>query len=88
MEYRQIIAYTIQYFADIPKEPVKEDCIIQPTPIADRVVLRRFADLANQLGFNSSRIKHLQQYPAAVALQTPPSEHPPLVTSRSGVRVA
>ncbi|KFY78645.1 hypothetical protein V499_02248 [Pseudogymnoascus sp. VKM F-103] len=30
------------------------------------------------------RIKHLQQYLAALAKQTPPSEHPPLVTSGSG----
>jgi hypothetical protein len=86
--YRQIIAFAMRHFADMPKEPVKEDRVMQPAPMADRAVLRRFADLADQLGFSSIRIKHLRRYPAAVALQTPPSEHPPLVTSGSGVKVA
>ncbi|ELR09839.1 hypothetical protein GMDG_04322, partial [Pseudogymnoascus destructans 20631-21] len=86
--YRQIIAYAMRHFADMPKEPVKEGRMMQPAAIADRAVLRRFADLADQLGFTSTRIKHLQQYPAALAKQTPPSEHPPLVTSGSGVGIA
>ncbi|ELR06586.1 hypothetical protein VC83_05451 [Pseudogymnoascus destructans] len=78
----------MRHFADMPKEPVKEDRVMQPAAIADRAVLRRFADLADQLGFTSPRIKHLQQYPTALAEQTPPSEHPPLVTSGSGVGIA
>ncbi|OBT50791.1 hypothetical protein VE04_09038 [Pseudogymnoascus sp. 24MN13] len=86
--YRQIIAYAMRHFADMPKEPVKEDRVMQPAAMADRAVLRRFADLADQLGFTSPRIKHLQLYPAALAEQTLPSEHPPLVTSGSGVGIA
>ncbi|KFX95974.1 hypothetical protein V490_03610 [Pseudogymnoascus sp. VKM F-3557] len=86
--YRQIIAYAMRHFADMPKEPVKEDRVMQPAAMADRAVLRRFADLADQLGFTSPRIKHLQQYPAALAEQAPPSEHPPLITSGSGVEIA
>ncbi|KAL5352248.1 hypothetical protein ACLOAV_002195 [Pseudogymnoascus australis] len=86
--YRQIIAYAMRHFADMPKEPVKEDRVMQPAAMADRAVLRRFADLADQLGFTSPRIKHLQLYPAAFAEQTLPSEHPPLVTSGSGVGIA
>ena len=86
--YRQIIAYAMRHFADMPKEPVKEDRVMQPAAMADRAVLRRFADLADQLGFTSPRIKHLQQYPAALAEQAPPSEHPPLITSGSGVGIA
>jgi hypothetical protein len=86
--YRQIIAYAMRHFADMPKEPVKEDRVMQPAAMADRAVLRRFADLADQLGFTSPRIKHLQQYPAALAEQAPPSEHPPLNTSGSGVGIA
>ncbi|OBT40265.1 hypothetical protein VE00_09861 [Pseudogymnoascus sp. WSF 3629] len=78
----------MRHFAHMPKEPVKEDRVMQPAPMADRVALRLFADLADQLGFTSPRIKHLQQYPAALAEQTPPSEHPPLVTSGSGVGIA
>ncbi|OAF54638.1 hypothetical protein VC83_08804 [Pseudogymnoascus destructans] len=65
--YRQIIAYAMRHFADMPKEPVKEGHVMQPAAMADRAVLRRFADLADQLGFTSTRIKHLQQYPAALA---------------------
>ncbi|KFY64740.1 hypothetical protein V496_03055 [Pseudogymnoascus sp. VKM F-4515 (FW-2607)] len=86
--YRQIIAYAMRHFADMPKEPVKQDRVMQPAAMADRAVLRRFADLADQLGFTSPRIKHLQQYPAALAEQAPPSEHPPLITSGSGVEIA
>ncbi|ELR07358.1 hypothetical protein GMDG_08373 [Pseudogymnoascus destructans 20631-21] len=86
--YRQIIAYAMRHFADMPREPVKECRVMQPAAMADRTVLRHFADLADQLGFTSTRIKHLQQYPAALAEQTPPSKHPPLVTSGSGVGIA
>ncbi|OBT79449.1 hypothetical protein VF21_02102 [Pseudogymnoascus sp. 05NY08] len=86
--YRQIIAYAMRHFADMPREPVKEGRVMQPAAMADRAVLRRFADLADQLGFTSTRIKHLQQYSAALAEQTPPSKHPPLVTSGSGVGTA
>ncbi|ELR03478.1 hypothetical protein GMDG_06208 [Pseudogymnoascus destructans 20631-21] len=82
--YWQITAYAMRHFADMPKEPVKEDRVMQPAAMADRAVLRRFADLADQLGFTGPRIKHLQQYPAALAEQAPPSEHPPLITSGSG----
>ncbi|ELR10091.1 hypothetical protein VC83_07580 [Pseudogymnoascus destructans] len=51
LRYQQIIAYAMQHFADMPKEPVKEGCVMQPAVMADRAVLRRFADLADQLGF-------------------------------------
>jgi len=78
----------MRHFADMPKELVKEDRVMQPAAMADRAVLRRFANLANHLGFTSPRIKRLQQYPAALAEQTSPSEHPPLVTSGSGVGIA
>ncbi|ELR07186.1 hypothetical protein GMDG_08313 [Pseudogymnoascus destructans 20631-21] len=71
LRYQQIIAYAMRHFADMPKEPVKEGRMMQPAAMA---VLRRFADLADQLGFTSTRIKHLQQYPAARAEQTPPSD--------------
>jgi hypothetical protein len=86
--YRQIIAFAMRYFADMPKEPVMEDRVIQPAAMADRAVLRRFADLADELGFSSPRIKRLQQYPPALTEQSRPSEDSPLVTSGSGVRIA
>ena len=58
--YRQIIAYAMWHFADMPKEPVRDDHVMQPAAMADRAVLRRFADLADELGFTSPRIKCLQ----------------------------
>ncbi|KFY50098.1 hypothetical protein V495_00353 [Pseudogymnoascus sp. VKM F-4514 (FW-929)] len=70
----------------MPREGVREDRVKKTTPEADRAVLRLYADLAGQLGFDSSEIVALQQYPDARAMPADCSpSRPLLVTSGPGL---
>jgi hypothetical protein len=77
----------------MPKEQVK-DCVKRAAPTADPAVLRRFADLAGELGFadplgfEGTGIATLRQYPASRAVNPPRSRPPLLVTSGPGVKKA
>jgi hypothetical protein len=85
--YRQLHAFAMRYWPDMPKEPEKEDPRIKAPTRANLVTLRRFANLATELGFKSDQITKLRQHrerentPAAV----PPQSKPALVTSGKGV---
>ncbi|KAL5354471.1 hypothetical protein ACLOAV_000560 [Pseudogymnoascus australis] len=70
----------------MPREGVREDRVKKATAEADRAVLRLYADLAGQLGFDSSEIVALQQYPDARAMPADCSpSRPLLVTSGPGL---
>lgn len=91
---RQIFAYAMRHYPYMPKKPVKRDCVKRAAPTADPAVLRRFADLADQLGFadplgfEGTGIATLRQYPALRAMNAPRSGPPLLVTSGPGVKKA
>jgi hypothetical protein len=71
----------------MPKEPKKEDPRIKALTRANLVILRRFTNLATELGFKSDQITKLRQHrerentPPAV----PPQSKPALVTSGKGI---
>jgi hypothetical protein len=82
---RQIFAFAMRYYPDMPKEKVKKDRKKKAEPKADPAVLRRFADLANALGFESTEILKLLQYPACQPVREGLSPGSPfLVTSGPG----
>ncbi|KAL5345257.1 hypothetical protein ACLOAV_009627 [Pseudogymnoascus australis] len=83
---RQINVYAMRHYPDMPREGVREDRVKKATAEADRAVLRLYADLAGQLGFDSSEIVALKQYPDARAMPADYSpSRPLLVTSGPGV---
>ncbi|CAG8978002.1 hypothetical protein HYALB_00000671 [Hymenoscyphus albidus] len=86
--YRQIHAFAMRNWPNMPKEPGTEDPQMK-TPIkADLDTLRRFADLAAELGFKSDQITNLQQHPESGNAPTEhPQSRPILVTSGKGVPV-
>ena len=86
--YRQIFAFAMRYWPDMPREPQKEDPQMKPPTKADSATIRNFADLAAELGFKSDQITDLKQYPGR---GNAPTEHPhsrsSLVTSGKGVHI-
>lgn len=48
-KYRQLYAYAMRHFLDMPKEPCKKDLLAKRMISAEKTVLRKFADLANRL---------------------------------------
>jgi len=64
---RQLYAYAMRHFLDIPREPQTRDCRATSIAKADPAVLRGFADLASRLGFDSPEIMALRQYPRSTA---------------------
>jgi hypothetical protein len=82
---RQIWAFAMRYYPDMPKDKMKKDRVKKAEPKADPAVLRRFGDLANALGFKSPGILKLQQYPTSRPSQDGVSSGGPfLVTSGPG----
>jgi hypothetical protein len=66
--YRQIYAYAMRHYPYMPKEAAQGKNIVKgSTTKADNAILRRFADLAYHLGFESDEIIALQQYPGSEA---------------------
>jgi hypothetical protein len=51
--YRQLHAFAMRDWPDMPKEPEKEDPRMKAPTRANLATLRRFADLATELGFHS-----------------------------------
>ncbi|KAG4420625.1 hypothetical protein IFR04_006215 [Cadophora malorum] len=85
---RQLFAFAMREYPFIPREPEKEDLLLQqPRAHADPSVLHCFADLASDLGFASDEITALQRLGTA-AKRTYPRSRPILVTSGSGVAPA
>ncbi|KAH6696624.1 hypothetical protein BKA61DRAFT_710266 [Leptodontidium sp. MPI-SDFR-AT-0119] len=77
----------MRYWPDMPKAQ-KEDTQMRPPTEADPATLRRFADLAAELGFKSDQITDWQEFPGR---PNAPTEHlwsgPNLVTSGKGVLI-
>lgn len=58
--YRQLQAFTMRYYREIPKRPSGKNLLARLTAIIDIMKLREIADLANQLGFKLSDITALE----------------------------
>ena len=82
---RQIWAFAIRYYPDLPKDKLKKDRVKKAELKADPAILRRFGDLANTLGFESPRILKLLQYLTAHPVsESISSDGPFFVTSGLG----
>ena len=83
--YRQLYSFAMRYHRDIPKRSSRQDLLARPTPTVDTARLREMAELASRLGFESSEITALRQYPRseACAVATA-SRRPFLVTDGPG----
>jgi len=83
--HRQLCAFAMRYHREIPKKPSGKDLLAKPRAMLDTTKLREMADLANRLGFESSEITALKQFPKSA---DPPivrgNEKPALVTEGPG----
>ncbi|KAI9767338.1 MAG: hypothetical protein M1840_005747 [Geoglossum simile] len=68
---RQLVAYVMRHLYDMPLESKKDDRVMKSTVNVDKAVLRRFADLAKRLGFESPEITNLKQYPNSTTVRDP-----------------
>ncbi|OBT40478.1 hypothetical protein VE00_07893 [Pseudogymnoascus sp. WSF 3629] len=82
---RQLVALAMRSYPDMPPDPIIEDPVQKATTKADRAVLRRLADLAYELGFESPQILSMKQYPYSKTRRESPQTPPLLVTSGNGV---
>jgi len=76
---RQLYAYAMRHYLDMPKESNGNDLLARLTIKADKTVLRGFADLADRLGFESPKITALKRYPRSTAAIISPSQSNPLL---------
>ncbi len=58
----------MRYHCKVPKKPSGKDLLAKPRAILDTTTSREIADLANYLGFKSSEITALKQFPTSVDL--------------------
>lgn len=74
---RELYAYAMRHFLDMPREANTKNALAKPTVRVDRMVLREVAKCASQLGgFKSPEITKLREHlhPTA-ATQSPSSKH-------------
>jgi len=84
---RQLYAYAMRHYLQMPRDLEGKDLLARHTTIADRTVLREFADLAERLGFESPEITALKEYPRARDARNPSENSKPLlVTDGVGVK--
>ncbi len=82
---RQLQAFAMRYHREIPKKPSGKNLLARPMAIVDTTKLREMADLANRLGFESSDITALKQYPSSADLNAVTEKSRPiLVTAGPG----
>ena len=83
--YRQLCAFAMRYHREIPKKPSGKDLLAKPRATLDTTRLREMADLANRLGFESSEITALKQFPkSADPTLVRGNEKPALITDGPG----
>ena len=82
---RQLWAFAMRYHREIPRKPSGKNLLARPTAMVNTSMLREMADLANQLGFGSSEITALRQYPkSADSAMATGNSRPILVTVGPG----
>jgi len=83
--YRQLCAFAMRYHCKVPKKPSGKDLLAKPRAILDTTTSREMADLANYLGFKSSEITALKQFPtSADPTIVRGNERPAFVTDSPG----
>ena len=86
--YRQIVAFAMRHFWEIPRTPEGKDVLRKPRAKADKAVLRQYAKLSIQLGFESPEIDELMENPYVPVSEVMQSSiKPSLVTSGPGEEV-
>ena len=86
--WRQLVALAMRYYPYMPRDPIKEDAVKKATTRADQAVLRQLADLAYQLGFESTQIHALRQHSSSRIAGDDDPQFPPLhVTSGAGIEM-
>ncbi|KAK3173109.1 hypothetical protein OEA41_006438 [Lepraria neglecta] len=80
---RQLYAFAMRYYFDIPRESKRKDLLARQAIKADRKVLRGFAKLAVRLGFESPEITALRQYHHSMIFSSKRAK-PALVTDGPG----
>ena len=53
LAYRQLFAFAMRYYRNIPKKRTRKGLLARSTPTVDTSSLREMADLASRLGFKS-----------------------------------
>lgn len=82
---RQLQAFAMRYHREIPKKPSGKNLLARPMIIVNTKKLREMADLANRLGFESTDITTLKQYPnSADSTAVIENNRPILVTAGPG----
>jgi len=85
LRYRQLCAFAMRYYREIPKKLSGKDLLAKPRAMLDTTRLREMVDLANLLGFESSEIIALKQFPkSADPTIVRGNERPALVTDGLG----
>ncbi len=83
--YRQLYFFAMRNHRDIPKKPTGKDLLARPTPKVNTTRLGQMADLASRLGFGSSEINALREYPRSADSAVATWSHRPfLVTDGPG----
>lgn len=83
--YRQLHAFAMRYHCEIPKKPSGKDLLAKPMARLDTMRLCQMADLANRLGFESSEITALTQFPKSTdPMIVRGNEKPAIVTDGPG----
>ena len=86
--WRQLVAFAMRYYPYMPRDPIREDAVRKATTKADQAVLRQFADLAYELGFETPQIHTLRQHSSSqIAGDDDPQFLPLHVTSGPGVEM-
>ena len=84
---RQLYAYAMRHYLQMPRERRKKDLIARHTTNADPTILREFADLAERLGFKSPEITALKQCSNIMVARSPSMDvKPRLVTDGNGLK--
>jgi len=83
--YRQLRAFAMRYYREIPKKPSGKSLLAKPRAMVDTTKLREMADLADQLGFESPEIAALKQYSKSEeSVMVTQNDRPLLVTDGPG----
>ena len=84
---RQLYAYAMRHYLQMPRDPKGRELLARHTTNADRTVLREFADLAERLGFESPEIIALKENPQMRDARNPSETFKPLlITDGAGVK--
>ena len=87
MGYRQLWAFAMRHYPQMPSDPKGKELLMRSTTNVDKTVLRDFAELAEHLAFELPEITALKQHPTTTVVRTLFNKSKPLfVADGAGVR--